>query len=97
MISREEIKEDFMKKHKPNIESFFPEYKNSFLTSSYLNNINDYNIIEASIPRQHKTIKLNISPYKVNQSYFDSLTGIDKYYNDSTTSLNSSWSDYHER
>jgi len=97
MLSKEEIKEDFIKKHKSQVDFYLPDFKTSFLSSCYLNNINDYSIKEANSPREHKTIKLKISPHKLNQSYFDSLTGIEKHYNESTTSLNSSWSDYHER
>ena len=97
MISKEEMREDFNIKNKSKLDFFFPSFNNNFLSSSYLSNVNDYDIKEAANPKKHKIIKLNISPNKKNASYFDSFTGIEKSYNDSTTSQNTSWSEYRER
>lgn len=97
MLSQEEIKNDFINKHKSQVDFYLPNFKNNFLSSSYLNNINEYSIKESYDPTNRKMLKFDISPNKSNKSYFDSFTGIEKNYNDNTTSLNSSWSDYHER
>ena len=82
MINKEDIKEDFINKHKSQVDFYLPNFNNSFLSGSYLKNINDFNIKESYSPNMNKTIKMDIKPHITNKSYFDSLTVIEKNYNE---------------
>ncbi len=81
-----------------NVETSYPKFRDSFISGSYLTNLNDFHIAESSSPKKERTLNFSFLPRKNNQSQMDDFSPIlGKKYEDKVTIAAPSWPLFYEK